>query len=53
LAEFRWRVDQNIKNNSDMFHITKDPLFQEWLRKTNNYYRAKLKDIETEENKQK
>lgn len=53
LSEFRWRIEQNIKNNSELRHISNDLKFKDWLHKTNNSLRAKLKDIEAEENKYK
>jgi hypothetical protein len=49
LSEFRWRIEQNIKNNSDMRHLTNSEEFKWWLNKTNNEYRKKLEDIRLEE----
>ena len=53
LAEFRWRIEQNIKNNSELWHLTNDDNYKKWLNETNNTHRAKLNDIKTEENKYK
>jgi len=49
LKEFRWRIEQNIQNNSDMRHLTNDDNYKKWLNKTNNEYRLKLNDIEAQE----
>ena len=49
LTNFRTLVEQNISNNSSMYHLSNDVNFQLWLHNCNNTLRNKLEDIKTEE----
>lgn len=51
LSQFKVLVEENIKNNSEMRHLTNSQEYKDRLHKTNNELRKKLDDIQIEFNK--
>ena len=48
LVKMNLLVEENVKNNGELFNLSNDKEYQNWLHSVNNKHRAKIKDIETE-----
>lgn len=48
LNEMKTKLEQNIENNSALWHLTNDKKYQEELHRQNEFLRSKLNDVEVE-----